>query len=270
MVANRREEHVSAEHVVRSEHVRRLLLAGHFGDSSGADDGAAHRRRRADLLPAGLHAVSGAPGSQFAGGSSRGVFHPWWSFARSQAYTNWLRRWGTTVIGVTVVAFVLALGGMRLLRAESHVLELFAPGDRIPVNYHAIEDHLIGLTPFELVVEGDSKVLLTDATLESYRALLEETLAEEPLIREVVSIVLEPTRGRKLEFALQPAELREALATEGLPQGAGAFLKAENGRYMLRTHAPFGHNTLQTPVRQWWSGYGHASRSAFHRAFRRM
>jgi predicted RND superfamily exporter protein len=161
--------------------------------------------------------------------------HPWWTFERSKAYTGWLQRWGTAVIVVTGVAFVVALGGMRLLRAESHVLELFAPGDRIPVNYHAIEDHLMGMTPFEVVVEGDQKTLLADSTLEAYRALLNETLAEEPLVREVVSIVLEPTRGRKLEFALQPAELREALATGGLPEGAGAFLKAENGRYLLRT-----------------------------------
>jgi predicted RND superfamily exporter protein len=161
--------------------------------------------------------------------------HPWWSLARSKAYTGWLQRRGTAIIAVTAIAFLLALTGMRHLRAESHILELFAPGDRIPVNYHAIEDHLIGMTPLELVIEGDPKVLLTDATLDSYRSLLEATLAEEPQIREVVSILLEPTRGRKLEFAVPPAELRAALATEGLPEGADAFLKVKDGRYLLRT-----------------------------------
>ena len=80
---------------------------------------------------------------------------------------------------------------------NTNVLELFSPGDRIPVNYHAIEDHLLGLTPIEVVVEGDPRAMLTNATLESYRELLEQTLAEEPLVRQVVSILLEPTRGRK-------------------------------------------------------------------------
>lgn len=161
--------------------------------------------------------------------------HPWWTFARSKAYVSWLERRGIAIVGVAGVMFLLSLGGLRLLRAESHVLELFSPGDRIPVNYHAIEDHLVGLTPIEVVVEGNPAALLTNATLESYRSLLEQTLAEEPLVRQVVSILLEPTRGRKLEFAVEPSELRDALATEGLPEGAGAFLRVENGRYLLRT-----------------------------------
>ncbi len=161
--------------------------------------------------------------------------HPWWTFPRAEVYVGWLERRGTAIFAVAGVTFLLALGGLRLLRAESHVLELFSPGDRIPVNYHAIENHLLGLTPIEVVVEGDPATLLTDATLQSYRALLEQTLAEEPLVRQVVSILLEPTRGRKLEFAIQPSELRDALASEGLPEGAGAFLRVENGRYLVRT-----------------------------------
>ena len=161
--------------------------------------------------------------------------HPRWTFDRSKAYVSWLERRGTAIFAVAAVSFLLALGGLRLLRAESHVLELFAPADRIPVNYHAIEDHLLGLTPIEMVVEGDPRSLLTNATLEAYRELLEQTLAEEPLVRQVVSVLLEPTRGRKLEFAIEPAELREALASEGLPEGAGAFVQVENGRYLLRT-----------------------------------
>jgi predicted RND superfamily exporter protein len=161
--------------------------------------------------------------------------HPWWTLELSKGYVSWLERRWTAIVGVAVVCFLLALGGLRLLRAESHVLELFSPGDRIPVNYYAIEKHLLGLTPIEVVVEGDPRTLLTNATLESYRSLLEQTLAEEPLVRQVVSILLEPTRGRKLEFAIQPAELREALASEGLPEGAVAFLRVENGRYLVRT-----------------------------------
>lgn len=161
--------------------------------------------------------------------------HPWWTFERSRTYVNWLERRGPAIFAVAGVMFALALGGLRLLRAESHVLELFSQNDRIPVNYHAIEDNLIGLTPIELVVEGDPKVLLTDASLRSYRSLLEQTLAEEPLVRQIVSALLEPTRGRKLEFAVEPAELRDALATEGPPEGSGALLQVSKGRYFVRT-----------------------------------
>jgi hypothetical protein len=59
--------------------------------------------------------------------------HPWWTLELSKGYVSWLERRWTAIVGVAVVCFLLALGGLRLLRAESHVLELFSPGDRIPV-----------------------------------------------------------------------------------------------------------------------------------------
>ena len=127
---------------------------------------------------------------------------------------------------------------------------------------------LAKVVDYFLVVEGDQKTLLADGTLEAYRALLEETLAEEPLVREVVSIVLEPTRGRKLEFALQPAELREALATEGLPEGAGAFLKVRTGGICCGPRC-FRRRIRRMPARLWWSGCGQGSQGEFRRAFRR-
>jgi len=194
--------------------------------------------------------------------------HPWWTFHRAETYVGWLERRGIAIFAVAGVTFLLALGGLRLLRAESHVLELFSPGDRIPVNYHAIENHLLGLTPIEVVVEGDPRALLTNATLKSYRELLEQTLTEEPLVRQVVSILLEPTRGRKLEFAIQPAELREALASEGLPEGAGAFLRVEKGRYLLRTTLLATTNSSNV-CQAWWTGCARELQSASQPGCRR-
>ena len=161
--------------------------------------------------------------------------HPWWNFERAKAYVGWLERRSTVIFAAAGALLIMALSGLHLLRAESHVLELFSPGARIPVNYRAIEKNLLGLTPMEVVIEGDPRTLLTNATLESYRGLLQETLAEEPLVRQVVSVLLEPTRRRKLEFAIEPAELREALAAEGLPEGVGAFLRVKDGKYLVRT-----------------------------------
>ena len=161
--------------------------------------------------------------------------HPWWTFERAEAYTAWLGRHSTAIFAVAGVAFVLALGGLRLLRAESHILELFHSKDRVPLNYRAIERNLIGLTPIEVVVEGEPEVLLKDSMLDAYRDLLERTLREEPQVKQVVSILLEPTRGRTLEFTLPHAELRNALATEGVPEGIQTFLRVEGRRYVLRT-----------------------------------
>ena len=161
--------------------------------------------------------------------------HPWWTMARAVAYTDWLTRRGPAIIGVSIVVSILALAGMRQLRVESFILEFFSPSHRVPTDYHIIEQKLLGLTPIELVVEGDPSILLTDRTLEAYRDLLQTTLRDEPLVKQVVSILLEPTRNSTLEFSVPPAELRKALAEEGVPAGAGAFLHVEGGRYFLRT-----------------------------------
>ncbi len=161
--------------------------------------------------------------------------HPWWTMARATAYTEWLTRRGPAIIGISIAVSILALAGMRQLRVESFILEFFSPSHRVPINYHTIEQKLLGLTPIELVVEGDPSILLTDNTLEVYRNLLQSTLREESLVKQVVSILLEPTRARTLEFSVPPAELRKALAEEGVPDGAGAFLHVEGGRYFLRT-----------------------------------
>ena len=161
--------------------------------------------------------------------------HPWWTLSRATAYTDWLTRRGPAIIGFSIAVSILALAGMLQLRVESFILEFFSPSHRVPTNYHTIEQELLGLTPIEIVVEGDPSILLTDATLEAYRNLLQSTLREEPLVKQVVSILLEPTRGRTLEFSVPPAELRKALTEEGVPAGAGAFLHVERGRYFLRT-----------------------------------
>lgn len=160
---------------------------------------------------------------------------PWWTRSKAEAYTDWLSRRSTLIFAVAVITLISALGGMRLLRVESHILELFSPDHRVPVNYRMIEKNLLALTPIELVIDGSPSVLVGNDSLEAYRSLLSRTLADEAEVHQIVSILLEPTRSRKLEFALSPSELREALADDALPAGLDSYFKIEQGRYFLRT-----------------------------------
>lgn len=161
--------------------------------------------------------------------------HGFWTPARAAGYTSWIRRHTTAILAASGVFLTAAGAGIAGLRFESHILEFFPASHRIPQGYGALERHLLAPTPLELVVEGAPDVLLADRALESYRALLESILREEPQVRQVVSVLLEPGRGTNLEFAVPPAELREALEREGLPEGAETFVRLESGRYWVRT-----------------------------------
>ncbi len=159
----------------------------------------------------------------------------WWNESRAKAYTAWLGRRGSWILAGSAVVAIIAAAGVLRLRTESHILEFFPNAHPVPTGYRAVERHLIGMTPLEFVVDGPASALLADSTMQAYRKLLEDTLREEPLSRQVISILLEPSRSGKLEFVVPPEELREALASEGIPQGLEAFLRHEDGRYFLRT-----------------------------------
>lgn len=159
----------------------------------------------------------------------------WWEVSRATRYCNWLRRSRWKIVAVTGLGVVFGLVGLTQIRVESHILEFFPKSHRIPVNYFSIEKNLIGLTPIDLVFSGPRDVLLSDHALESYRKFLEKTVAEEPMARQVVSVLLEPTRGKKLEFVMTPAELREAVGGEDLPAELASFVHFDKDRITLRT-----------------------------------
>ncbi len=152
-----------------------------------------------------------------------------------KAYTDWLGRFRTPILALASLIFLLSLAGLARLRVESHILDFFPSQHRVPQNYRTIERHLLGLTPIEVVVEGDRRILLRDTTLETYRQVFEDTLRAEPLARQIVSILLAPAGGARLAFTVAPPELRQALAEEGLPEGVQAFLHVDADQYALRT-----------------------------------
>jgi len=158
-----------------------------------------------------------------------------WTLDRASRYTAWLGRHRTAIILITTVASIAALVGMSKIRIESHILEFFPASHRVPANYHSIEDRLMGMTPIDIVFSGPRKILLSDKALNEYRDFFTTTLKTEPLARQVVSILLEPTREATQEFVLSPAELREAFTEEELPALAKRFLLVEGDRITLRT-----------------------------------
>ncbi len=158
-----------------------------------------------------------------------------WKPEHARAFTSWIVRWRRTVLGGAVGLFALAVYGMTMIRVDSHILEFFPAQHRIPVNYRLIEEKLLGLTPIDVVFRGPKEKLLSAGALESYRTFFEKTLQEEPLARQVVSLALEPTRGKKLELVMSAEELREALGEEELPAGARAFLIVEGEEITLRS-----------------------------------
>jgi predicted RND superfamily exporter protein len=158
-----------------------------------------------------------------------------WSPARAEALAAWLQRRRIAILAFALVAFAFSIYGVYRIRVESHTLDFFPPSHRVPSNYFAIEKNLLGLTPIDIVVSGPREVLLSNAALNSYKQFFTRTLEQEPLARQVVSILLEPSRTPKLEFVLTPDELREAFATEDLPAAAKNFLRVDGDQLTLRT-----------------------------------
>lgn len=158
-----------------------------------------------------------------------------WSPGRARSLSRWLTASRRPILFAAALVFGLSVYGMMRIRVDSHILEFFPASHRIPRNYHAIENHLLGLTPVDLVFSGPRDALLTDASLATYRRFLEETLRTEPLARQVVSLLIEPTRSKQLELVMSAAELRETLEAEDLPAGLRSFVRIDKDRITLRT-----------------------------------
>jgi predicted RND superfamily exporter protein len=159
----------------------------------------------------------------------------WFTLNRANTYTHWLLRWRMPIIGAIIGAAALALLGIYQIRVESHILEFFPSSHRVPANYRAIEKNLMGLTPIDIVFSGPRDVLLSDKSLAAYKRFFSEVVESEPLVQQLVSILIEPTREKKLDFVLTPAELREAIASDDLPAAISRFLALDGNRIILRS-----------------------------------
>ena len=139
-----------------------------------------------------------------------------------------------TVAVATGLSAVCAVGLGRL-ELESHILRFFPPEHRIPTHYEDIEAKLLGLTPFELEIEGERDRVLSAETLEAMDRYLEEALRDEPLLRQALSPLV-------VESGAAPAGVRAAqleatlpLDTEDLPESLRRFVWISDERLALRT-----------------------------------
>jgi len=123
--------------------------------------------------------------------SRRVVPHPVesrrWTPARSQAATAFLRRHAAAVLVVALALTALGAFGVSRLQLESHILSFFPAEHRVPTNYRELEDTLVGLTPFELIVQGPRGQVLSAETLGALESFLDDALSEEPLLLQAMS-----------------------------------------------------------------------------------
>jgi len=104
-----------------------------------------------------------------------------------EKYMAWVQRWRIAIIGSALVLTLLSAWGVNRLRVESNILEFFPAQHVVPQHYHAAQDALFGLTPFELVLSGDSQVVFSNETAEALRDFVDQAIEAEPLLTQAVS-----------------------------------------------------------------------------------
>jgi predicted RND superfamily exporter protein len=158
-----------------------------------------------------------------------------WSPTRALALSRFITSRRRLILLLSTAVLLLSVYGITLIRVDSHILEFFPPSHRIPQNYRSIEKILLGLTPVDIVLSGPRDALLTDASLAAYRRFFAQILQDEPLARQVISVLIEPSRGRDLELVMTAAELREALDAGDFPPALQAFVRFDRDQITLRT-----------------------------------
>ena len=111
----------------------------------------------------------------------------WWTEGRARGFAAWLGARSGVILLLAIAVFAGALLGLDRLRLESHILQFFPPDHRVPQNYGVIEDRLVGLTPFEIWVEGPRTEMLEPGLLGAIDQTLTRALGEEELITDVLS-----------------------------------------------------------------------------------
>ncbi len=147
----------------------------------------------------------------------------WWTLDRADSLARFMHRHARAVLTIAVLLAVLSLAGFRRLVIESDILSFFPAGHPLPRAYAAIDESLIGLTPLEVVIEGPPELLLSDPAMERFREFAAFAQNREPLVRQVLSPLLEPFRRGEPELVFSAEELRE-VSQEELPPGVERFL----------------------------------------------
>ncbi len=157
-----------------------------------------------------------------------------WTVGRAIALTDLMRRGSAAILVIATVVTVLCGIGLGRLEIESHVLRFFPADHRVPRNYAEVEETLVGLTPFELVLEGRRDQVLSADTLAALDLYLDEARRTEPLLQQILSPVAGET-ARSLPVAARAARLSTMLqSSEPLPDAARRFVWAADGQLALR------------------------------------
>jgi uncharacterized protein len=159
-----------------------------------------------------------------------------WTAQRAARLGDFLRRHSLAVLGIAACIAAVSGVGMRQLKIESHILRFFPPNHRVPVNYAEIEEYLVGLTPIELVLDGERDAVLSGRTLDALDRFVGRALAEEPLLRQAISITNTP-RTAGLGGSTRAALLRGHLPKAGEPLASplAQYLWLAGGHVALRT-----------------------------------
>ncbi|MDJ0849334.1 MAG: MMPL family transporter [Myxococcota bacterium] len=165
----------------------------------------------------------------------RRVAARWWTPARATAITAVIRRHAVATVLVAASLSAVCAIGLGRLELESHILRFFPPDHRIPTNYEDIEANLLGLTPFELEIEGDRERVLSAETLLAFDRILEEALREEALLQQALSPLV--AKSPAPPAGLRAARLDAALPADGdeLPDSLRRFVWIAGDRLALRT-----------------------------------
>jgi predicted RND superfamily exporter protein len=158
----------------------------------------------------------------------------WWTPERASGYTARVRRRAPVIIGLALVVSGLCGIGLGRLALESHILRFFPEDHRIPRAYAEIEANLLGLTPFELEVEGPRAEVLSGATLDALDRYVEQVLIAEPLLQQALSpFASAPGAGGSSDAGA--ARLRALPEDADVPEALRRFVWASGDRLVVRT-----------------------------------
>ncbi|MEO0796259.1 MAG: MMPL family transporter [Verrucomicrobiota bacterium] len=169
----------------------------------------------------------------------RNLGQVWWTQERAGRMTGFIkRRSGLILLASTLIIFSSVLG-IRQLTVESNILSFFPESHRVPRNYQFVQEHLFGLTPIELVIEGPRKDVLTEETFSRLNRFLESAIQTETLVQEAISplFVSDPDDRSQITFTLSPENLAAALPRDAndLSSEQRAYFDVDGGHIVLRT-----------------------------------
>lgn len=169
----------------------------------------------------------------------RVIHKVWWTQSRSSAISSSLKKHTRIILSVAIIGTAVCAIGLSKLIIESNILTFFPADHRVPQNYHEMEENLLGLTTFELILEGERDRILSEETLAELEAFLEESIREEPLLQQALSPFFQPTPNNHedLELIAPTNALAQSIpeSSNEMPAALESSLWMEGNDIALRT-----------------------------------